>query len=233
MPRKRVHELAREWGMDTTQVLLRLEEAGVHGKKAQSSLTESEVALIRPSAPPRETPALTLGEEKLVQQRVITEVGQGNDQLVTAREEVRETRIRPDVIRRRATREVLQENEPAPGESSPQTGEPQLSFSSSPPAIEEPFSPPPPLAFDLSFEEPSPLLPELPVEPTVPVSSVSPGGGEQPQTTTESRPVAAPPPPRAGAGGGPPGPPTAFRPADGSGSGGASCNAAYRPPLFP
>lgn len=193
MPRKRVHELAREWGMDTTQVLLRLEEAGVHGKKAQSSLTESEAALIRPSAPPRETPALTLGEEKLVQQRVITEVGQGNDQLVTAREEVRETRIRPDVIRRRATREVLQENEPAPGESSPQTGEPQLSFSSSPPAIEEPFSPPPPLAFDWSFEEPSPLLPELPVEPTVPVSSVSPGGGEQPQTTTESRPVPAPP----------------------------------------
>lgn len=189
MPRKRVHELAREWGMDTTHVLLRLEEVGIHGKKAQSSLTEAEIALIRPSALSRETSAaLTLGEERLVQQRVITEVTQGNEQVVMTREEVRETRIRPDVIRRRATREVVHEGEPAPGEVQSQTEELPPAVSSPPPVAEEPDSPPP-LAFEVSFDESSPLLPELPLEPAVPVSPVPPIEVEQPQVAAEPQPT--------------------------------------------
>ncbi len=164
MPRKRIHELAKEWGMDTTQVISKLEEAGVHGKKAQSALTESEIALIRPGAIPQEAPSLVLGEEKLVQQRVVTEMDQGSDHLVTAREEVRETRVRADIIRRRATREVLHEEEPVMPES--QASEPQAIL----PSVEEPFSVPQPLAFELPFEESTPL-PELPTEFSMPVSA--------------------------------------------------------------
>jgi translation initiation factor IF-2 len=193
MPRKRIHELAKEWGMDTTQVISKLEEAGIHGKKAQSALTESEIALIRPGAILQEAHALVLGEEKLVQQRVVTEVDQGSEHLVTAREEVRETRVRADVIRRRATREVLHEEEPVMPE--PQPSEPQPS-----PSVEEPFTVPQPLAFELSFEEPPPL-PELPTEPAIPVSAEpesepTPGAPEPPLPPPVSPlPTAAPVPP--------------------------------------
>ena len=45
MTRKRIHELAKDWGVDTRQVLTRLEEQGIHGKKAQSTLTDHEIAL--------------------------------------------------------------------------------------------------------------------------------------------------------------------------------------------
>lgn len=175
--------------MDTTHLLLRLEEAGIHGKKAQSSLTEAEIALIRPATPAREpSAALTLGEEKLVQQRVITAVTGGSEQVVTAREEVREVRLRPDVIRRRATREVLQEPEPLPSQVQPQPEEPSLAA----PVPEAPFSSPPPLVFE-SFEEPSPLLPELPpVEPQIPVSPTPPTETHAPPATAESQPVAVP-----------------------------------------
>ena len=189
MPRKRIHELAKEWGMDTTQVISKLEEAGVHGKKAQSALTESEIALIRPGAIPQEAPSLVLGEEKLVQQRVVTEMDQGSDHLVTAREEVRETRVRADIIRRRATREVLHEEEPVMPES--QASEPQAIL----PSVEEPFSVPQPLAFELSFEESTPL-PELPTEFSMPVSA-EPEIEPPPVTSEPPLPPSVSPPPTA------------------------------------
>src|SRR5919198_3123692 len=115
MPRKRIHELAKEWGMDTRQVLAKLEELGIHGKKAQSTLTDQEIALVRSGPASQDSPPLVLGEEKLVSERVVTEMDQGSDHLVTAREEVRESRIRPNVIRRRTTRiEVVSEEEESP-----------------------------------------------------------------------------------------------------------------------
>ncbi|TMA57812.1 MAG: hypothetical protein E6J80_05900 [Deltaproteobacteria bacterium] len=98
MPRKRIHELAKEWGVDTRQMLTRLEEQGIHGKKAQSTLTDHEIALVRPGAVSQAAPSLVLGEEKLVHERVVTEMDQKSDHLVTAREEVRERRISNAVI---------------------------------------------------------------------------------------------------------------------------------------
>ncbi|HKA53614.1 MAG TPA: translation initiation factor IF-2 N-terminal domain-containing protein, partial [Candidatus Binatia bacterium] len=74
MPRKRIHELAKEWGMETRQVLAKLEEAGIHGKKPASILTDQEIALVRPAAAPRETPLPVLGEERLVAERIVTEM---------------------------------------------------------------------------------------------------------------------------------------------------------------
>ncbi|MBI3301369.1 MAG: translation initiation factor IF-2 [Deltaproteobacteria bacterium] len=165
MPRKRIHELAKEWGMDTRQLLARLEELGLHGKKAQSTLTDQEIALVRPGAASSEAPTLVLGEEKLVAERVVTEMDQKSDHLITAREEVRESRIRHDVIRRRVTREVLHEEESPAAE--PHASEPEVI----PPPLEEPFAVPPPLAFDLPLAEPSPLVPETPSEVVPPLVS--------------------------------------------------------------
>ena len=113
MPRKRIHELAKEWGMDTRYLLSKLEEVGVQGKRAQSTLTDEEIALVRPGPAIPDTSALVLGEEKVVGERVVTELDQQNEQVVTAREEIRESRISQGVIRRRAKRvEVLHEEEP-------------------------------------------------------------------------------------------------------------------------
>src|SRR5215470_18873801 len=110
MPRKRVHELAKELGMDTRQLLARLEELGVHGKKAQSTLTEQEIALVQPETAHQEVqPAV--GQERLVVERVVTEVDQTSDHVITAREEVRESRLSSTIIRRRAKRTVLHEEE--------------------------------------------------------------------------------------------------------------------------
>ena len=76
MPRKRIHELAKEWGMDTRYLLSRLEELGVQGKKAQSTLTDEEISLVRPGPAVPDTLALVLGEEKIVGERVVTELDQ-------------------------------------------------------------------------------------------------------------------------------------------------------------
>lgn len=100
---KRVHELAKELGMDTTSVLIKLEEAGVHGKKAQSPLTDSEIARIM-GENETQAPAVLLGEAKLVSERVVNESAQDTGHSAAIREEVQETRIHPNVIRRRVTR---------------------------------------------------------------------------------------------------------------------------------
>src|SRR5215813_15431042 len=170
MPRKRIHELAKEWGMETRQVLAKLEEAGIHGKKAASILTDHEIALVRPAAEPHEAPLPVLGEEKLVAERLVTEVDQKSEHLVTAREEVRESRIRHDVIRRRVTRvEVVPEEEAPPAEPYP---EPRTEQAFAPAAIEEPFVAPIPLAFDFPLPEPMPIAPPPPGESVPPAVSL-------------------------------------------------------------
>src|SRR5207249_4519536 len=158
MSRKRIHELAKEWGVDTRQVLTKLEEQGIHGKKAQSTLTDHETALVRPGAVSPAAPSLVLGEEKLVHERVVTEMDQKSDHLVTAREEIRERRISNAVIRRRTTR-ISEEEAPA----SQPPGGPQFTS----PPLDEPFAAPLPLAFDLPVE-PAPVVPVIPGEEGVP-----------------------------------------------------------------
>ena len=93
MPRKRIHELAKEWGMDTRQAIAKLELVGIHGKKAQSTLTDSELTLVHKGEAPEAASPLVLGEDKVVAERVVTEVGH-NEHLVAAREEIHENRIR-------------------------------------------------------------------------------------------------------------------------------------------
>ncbi len=163
MPRKRIHELAKELGLETRQLIAKLELIGVKGKKPQSTLTDDELALLRARETPQPTPNLVLGEEKLVAERVVTEVDQ-NEHRVTSREEVRESRIKPNIIRRRTKRVEMHEEAAPPAEPV---------FTA--PSLDEPFSAPPPIAFDL----PDPVPTGLPQQPTV-FSSVS----QEPTTPT-------------------------------------------------
>ena len=168
MPRKRVHELAKELGMDTRQLLARLEELGVHGKKAQSTLTEQEVALVHPTTAQPETQPV-VGEERLVAERVVTEMDQASDHVVTKLEEVRESRLSSTLIRRRATRTVLHEEETSTAETPPEESLAAM------PIVAEPFTAPPTdIPFELPVVEPAAIVPEAPTpeEPTAPVLPV-------------------------------------------------------------
>lgn len=162
MPRKRVHELAKELGMDTRQLLARLEELGVHGKKAQSTLTDQEIALVQPKDSHSDAQAV-VGQERLVAERVVTEVDQTSDHVITAREEIRDTRISSTTIRRRATRTVLHEEE-TPSEAPLSQEELAMAAVSAP----EPFMAPAAVPFELPIVESVSVVPEVPAEVAVP-----------------------------------------------------------------
>ncbi|NOT54650.1 MAG: translation initiation factor IF-2 [Deltaproteobacteria bacterium] len=170
MPRKRIHELAKEWGMDTRYLLAKLEELGIHSKKAQSTLTDEEIAVVRPGAAPAtaDTSALVLGEEKVVGERMVTEMDEQSAHVVTAREEIRESRVRPNVIRRRTTRVEVASTEEAPLP----TEAPQEFTALMP---EDPFAAPAPLplAFDLPGDDIAPAIPEVAI-PEFPTASMTP-----------------------------------------------------------
>lgn len=152
MSRKRIHELAKEWGVETRQVLTQLEAQGIHGKKAQSTLSEQEAEVAQQALQSPPTAPLVLGEEKVVAERVVTELDQQKEHVVTAREEIRENRIRPNVIRRRKRVEVLNDDTATWSESAP------VAFSA--PTIEEPLPTFAPVAFDTPAPQPAPFIPE-------------------------------------------------------------------------
>ncbi len=152
MSRKRIHELAKEWGVETRQVLTQLEAQGIHRKKAQSTLSEQEAAAVHQAIQLPPASALVLGEEKVVSERVVTELDQQREHVVTAREEIRENRIRPNVIRRRKRVEVLNDDTAVWSESAP------VAFSA--PTVEEPFPTFAPAVFDLPIPNPAPLIPD-------------------------------------------------------------------------
>src|SRR5262245_51330254 len=136
---KRIHELAKEWGQNPKDLLAMAERVGLRGKRSQSSLTEDEVARLREGLGLAQRPAITLGSERVVAERVVTQRDSDADQLVTAIEQTTETRLRANVIRRRTAREVLKREElpPAVPEAEPAPADipPSLDF--------EPEIPPP------------------------------------------------------------------------------------------
>ena len=100
---KRITELAREWGFQQPKDLVaKLEELGIRGKRSQSNLTDEEVARVEARLGIGPKPTVTVGSERVVGERVVTErAGAGE---VTAREQIVEARVRPNVIRRRTQR---------------------------------------------------------------------------------------------------------------------------------
>ena len=90
MPRKRVHELARDLGVDAKELIAKLEKLGVRNKRSQSSLTEEEVERAKAEFAGEEKPSIAVGDERVVH-------GMEGQTVV-------ERRVRTNVIRRRTTR---------------------------------------------------------------------------------------------------------------------------------
>jgi translation initiation factor IF-2 len=184
---RRVHELAKEWGLEPKELTGRLEKIGLRNKRAQSSLTDEEVQRAAEELGFIEKPQVTIGGERVV-------VGETGATVV-------ERRVGSKVIRRRAA--AAPEVEPALLEPLEPIGvqEEVLQAFAAPEPLVEPFEVPPPLP---PMPEPlieEPPLPELvqEVEETAPAPVIE---------TPVEEPAAAPqPPPPA------PAPPVAARPA--------------------
>lgn len=139
MPRKRIHELAKEWGVSSQAILAQLEKIGSTGKKTHSTVAEAEAAKVKERLGLTAAAAPVVGEDRLVSERVVSEGEAGPVPAVATREQVIERRVRADVIRRRTTRVEVPQQPPAePGEKSGDVV---------PPLVESP-APPPPIAFE-------------------------------------------------------------------------------------
>lgn len=103
MSKVRVHQIAKEFGIEPKEVIARLEKIRIRGKKVQSSLEDSEVVAIRAAISAAEPPKVTVGEEKVIVDRMITAEDQNLGE-VQAHEKVVERRVKANVIRRRTRR---------------------------------------------------------------------------------------------------------------------------------
>ncbi len=198
---KRIHELAKEWSQNPKDLLAVAERVGIRGKRPQSTLTDEEVVRLRDVLGLAPRPAVTVGSERVVAERVVTQRDATADQLVTAIEQTTETRLRANVIRRRTAREVLKREElPAA------MLEAEPSMSDIPPPLDlDPGIPPavsdlPPPALDVVPEaEGAPLAaspaasPELAPAPPV----VEPEPDTQAAAATPAEDAGATPPPPA------------------------------------
>src|SRR5215510_2585151 len=162
---KRIHELAKEWNVLPKDLIAGLEKVGIRGKRSQSSLSDDEVQRAREALGLVARPTVALGTERVVSERVVTERDAG-DQLVTAREQTTETRLRANVIRRRTAREVLKREE------APPASEPIRSSSDVPPSLDPDADIPPPLA-EAPSAAPAAPPPSAPVHDVPPVSATA------------------------------------------------------------
>jgi hypothetical protein len=128
MSRKRVHELAKDLGIDVKDLISRLEQLGIRNKRSQSSLTEDEVERVKAHLAVEESPSVAVGYERVVH---------GCDgQTIVAR------RVRTNVIRRRTTR-----FEPVPVFAAPEPLPEPLDLLPEPPEpLAEPLPAPEPAA---------------------------------------------------------------------------------------
>jgi translation initiation factor IF-2 len=195
---KRIHELAKEWGVAPRDLLAGLERLGVRGKRSQSSLSDDEVQRVRELLGLVPRPTVPIGAERIVAERVVTEREAGGEQVVTAREQTTETRLRANVIRRRTAREVLKrEDVPAV----PPAAEPVVE--ELPPSLD--LAVPPPLA---EAAEPAPAPPaaaahagatsaaERPPEPIAPAAETAAPAAPRPTgQPAAARPAVRPPAP--------------------------------------
>src|SRR5688500_9559030 len=82
---KRIHELAKEWGQSTKDVLACADRLGMRGKRSQSSFTDEEALRIRQALGlvPK-SDGLAIGKERIVAERVVTSLEEGAENMVTA-----------------------------------------------------------------------------------------------------------------------------------------------------
>src|SRR5262249_25418479 len=107
---KRIHELARDWGVPTKDLVAKLEQLGIKSKRSQSTLGDEEASRLRIELGLAPKASVTVGEQRVVGERILTQ--RGADLEVTSRERIVEARLRPNIIRRRAQRvEVMKREE--------------------------------------------------------------------------------------------------------------------------
>ncbi|MCZ6626413.1 MAG: translation initiation factor IF-2 [Deltaproteobacteria bacterium] len=117
MAKTRVHILAKDLGVAPKELIAHLEKMGIRGKKAQSSIDDEAATRLRAALAAPAKPQVTLGEEKVVAERVVTAEDEAMGQ-IQAHEKVVERRIRANVIRRRTSRvEVISQSAPSEAES--------------------------------------------------------------------------------------------------------------------
>jgi translation initiation factor IF-2 len=177
---KRVHELAKEWGIQPKDLLAGAERLGIRAKRTQSSITDEEADRLKEVLGLAPRPQVAFGTERVVAERVVTERETG-DQLVTAREQTTETRLRANVIRRRTAREVLKREDlpqPVPGA--------EEIADEIPPSLDFDAEIPPPLP-----EATPPVRPPAPEPPAA--ATVAPSSAP---VAPEHEPIEAPPPRR-------------------------------------
>ncbi|MBI3785666.1 MAG: translation initiation factor IF-2 N-terminal domain-containing protein, partial [Deltaproteobacteria bacterium] len=90
MTRKKVLDLAKEWGADAKELVTRLEKLGVRNKRAQSPLSDEEIEKLRTEMGLGDKPGVAIGNERIL-------TGSEGQTVV-------ERRVGTNVIRRRATR---------------------------------------------------------------------------------------------------------------------------------
>jgi len=173
---KRIHQLAKDWGRSTKDVLDCAERLGMAGKRAQSSLTEDEARRVQDALVQAFDPStgLTIGKERVVEERIVTERAVGADQLSTVREKTTETRLRTNVIRRRVARQVVRRQEvPLP------VAAPGGDDAIPPPPVDFGSALPPPLPDDIPPAIPPSIpAPEVPSAESAPAREVVDGATE-------------------------------------------------------
>src|SRR4029453_9141512 len=190
---KRIHELAKEWSQNPKDLLRLAEPLGIRGKRPQSTLTDDEVTRLRDGLGLTPRPAVTVGSERVVAERVVTQRDSSADQLVTAIEQTTEARLRPNVIRRRTAREVLKREElpPTVPDAEPAVADipPSLDFEPDfPPAVDDI---PPPSRDVLADDVLSPPRPARPRRRAPPAPEPATDVSEPERVET----AATPPPP--------------------------------------
>src|SRR5256885_16959406 len=113
---KRIHELAKDWGVAPKDILARAEKLGLRGKRSQSSLTDEEAERLKDDLGLSPRPAVPLGTGRRVSERGVTEPHSGADQPGPAREPTTQNPLRANRIRRRPARAApkRQQRPPAP-----------------------------------------------------------------------------------------------------------------------
>ena len=193
---KRIHELAKQWGMPTKDLLASLEKVGISGRKAQSGISDGEIADVEKLLGRASSGEVRVGDERVVGERLVTE--REGDGEVTTRERIVEARVRPNVIRRRAKKvEVVERKETLPTASSEGDSGALLDLPDLPPpsatSIDDGLLPPDPIAETRAETAPEPsadpALLDLPAAEPPPVAepeAVDPGPPEEARAPTPS-----------------------------------------------
>ncbi|MGH7846862.1 MAG: translation initiation factor IF-2 [Candidatus Binatia bacterium] len=182
MSKMRVHQLAKDLGLETKDFIVHLEKLGIKGKRSQSSLDDSEVARAKTALAAPEKPHVVVGTEKVVADRVVTAADAALGE-IKAREQVVERRVGTNVIRRRTNRVEVISQAPAPAVEAPPA-----------PVVEESKPEEQPVSLEKAVDFPSSVVqsvtePPVEAEPAhaeaMPTESVS---------VAEAAPEAEPPP---------------------------------------